>query len=146
MSAKTKTPIKVNPKAVAATPAKVAAKPIKSTTVKLRIDAATKCNPVRPVAKATKPGLRIAAAPIPAPASQTVVNSSKQSQLIASLRSTTGVTIEEMMILTGWQAHSLRGVISGVMRKRLGLNVVASPSVNGHSRAYRIVDQVSPSN
>lgn len=140
MSAKPKTSIKVNPKTVAATPAKVAAKPVKSTTTKLPIKAVVKSNPVRHITKAAKPGLHIAA-PIPVAATQPIASHSKQSQLIASLRSATGVTIEEMMILTGWQAHSLRGVISGVMRKRLGLNVVASPTANGQSRCYRIVDQ-----
>ena len=51
------------------------------------------------------------------------------------------MTIEELMILTGWQAHSVRGTISGALRKRMGLNVVASPAANGQSRCYRIIDQ-----
>lgn len=38
---------------------------------------------------------------------------------------------------TGWQAHSVRGVISGVLRKKLGLNV-QSATVDG-TRRYRIV-------
>jgi hypothetical protein len=129
MSTKPKTPIKVNAKTVAVTPAKVAAKPVKSSAAKLPI-------------KVRKLGLQIAA-PIHAEPIRPVANHSKQSQLIACLRSTSGVTIEEMMILTGWQAHSLRGAISGALRKRLGLNVVTSPAVNGQSRVYRIVDQVS---
>ena len=47
----------------------------------------------------------------------------KQSQLIALLERKRGATLDELMQATGWQAHSVRGVLSGVLRKRLGLNV-----------------------
>ena len=47
----------------------------------------------------------------------------KQSQLIALLERKRGATLDELMHATGWQAHSVRGVMSGVLRKRLGLNV-----------------------
>jgi hypothetical protein len=61
---------------------------------------------------------------------------SKQAQLIALLQSPTGGTLEQMTSLTGWQPHSVRGVISGVLRKRLGLDV--SSEVHDGSRVYRI--------
>lgn len=138
MSAKPKATIKPNTKTAAATPARS----VKSTTVKLPAKAVVKLNPVRPVAKAAKPGTTVAVKPISAATAKPVASHSKQSQVIASLRSTAGVTIEEMMILTGWQAHSVRGVISGALRKRLGLNVVTTPMALGQSRSYRIVDQV----
>jgi hypothetical protein len=64
---------------------------------------------------------------------------SKQSQLITLLQSPTGGTVEQMMSLTGWQPHSVRGVISGVLRKRLGLNVSSEVQESG-ARIYRIVD------
>jgi len=63
---------------------------------------------------------------------------SKQSQLLAMLRSPTGATIEQMTGATGWQAHSVRGVISGVLRKRLNLNVVCTPDPAGGARVYRV--------
>jgi hypothetical protein len=63
---------------------------------------------------------------------------SKQSQLITLLQSPTGGTVEQMMSLTGWQPHSVRGVISGVLRKRLGLTVSSEVQESG-SRVYRIV-------
>ncbi len=47
----------------------------------------------------------------------------KQSLLIALLESKRGATLGELTKATGWQAHSVRGVMSGVLRKRLGLNV-----------------------
>ena len=62
---------------------------------------------------------------------------SKQSQLIALLSRKTGCSLSEMMATTGWQAHSVRGVLSGTLRKRLGLNINRSVDVNGTS-IYRI--------
>jgi hypothetical protein len=38
----------------------------------------------------------------------------------------------------GWQQHSVRGFLAGVIRKKLGLNLVSEPREGG--RVYRIVD------
>ena len=38
----------------------------------------------------------------------------------------------------GWQQHSVRGFLAGVIRKKLGLNLVSEPKEDG--RVYRIVD------
>jgi hypothetical protein len=48
-----------------------------------------------------------------------------------------GATIVEVMKATGWQAHSVRGAISGALKKKLGL-AVASDKVEGRGRVYRI--------
>jgi hypothetical protein len=56
--------------------------------------------------------------------------------LIALLERKRGATLDELMHATGWQAHSVRGVMSGVLRKRLGLNV-QSELLDG-VRHYRI--------
>jgi hypothetical protein len=61
---------------------------------------------------------------------------SKQARLIAMLTSPAGGTLKQMMTLTGWQAHSVRGVISGVLRKKLCLDVQCSQV--GDVRVYRI--------
>ena len=63
--------------------------------------------------------------------------STKQSQLIALLRSASGGTLEQMTKLTGWQAHTVRATISAVLRKRLGLDV-QSIANDDRPRIYRI--------
>ena len=61
---------------------------------------------------------------------------SKQSNVIAMLRSPAGATIDAMTKATGWQQHSVRGFLAGVVRKRLNLKL-SSEKVNGH-RIYKI--------
>src|SRR3989440_5141951 len=61
---------------------------------------------------------------------------SKQSRVIAMLQSPTGATIAAMMKATGWQQHSVRGFLAGVVRKRLKLKL-ASKRVDGN-RVYQI--------
>jgi hypothetical protein len=52
------------------------------------------------------------------------------------LRSPSGATIGAMMKTTGWQQHSVRGFLAGVVRKRLKLKL-GSKTVDGH-RVYRV--------
>ncbi|BBI98678.1 hypothetical protein FGKAn22_03710 [Ferrigenium kumadai] len=66
--------------------------------------------------------------------------SSKQDRLIALMKQGKGSTITEMIEATGWQAHSIRGVISGVLKKRLSLNVISELASDG-TRRYRIIKQ-----
>jgi len=61
---------------------------------------------------------------------------SKQAHVIAMLQSPTGTTIAAIMKATGWQQHSVRGFLAGVVRKRLRLNLT-SKKVNGN-RIYQI--------
>src|SRR5690606_2130014 len=62
----------------------------------------------------------------------------KQDAVIALLRRREGATIEEMMAATGWQAHSVRGFMSGALKKRLGLEVVSKKDARTGERRYRI--------
>ena len=61
----------------------------------------------------------------------------KQAQIIALLQRPEGATIAEIIAATAWQAHSARGVISGVLKKKLGL-VVGSTKEDGRGSVYRI--------
>jgi len=62
----------------------------------------------------------------------------KLAAIIDAMRHPGGATIAQMMAGTGWQAHTVRGAISGMVRKRLGYEVVTEKGVDGQ-RAYRIV-------
>jgi Protein of unknown function (DUF3489) len=61
---------------------------------------------------------------------------SKQARVIAMLQSPTGTTIAAIMKATGWQQHSVRGFLAGVVRKRLKLKLI-SKKVDGN-RIYQI--------
>jgi hypothetical protein len=61
----------------------------------------------------------------------------KQSLLVDLLRRKEGATIAEAVKATGWQPHSVRGAISGTLKKKLGL-AVTSDKVEGRGRVYRV--------
>jgi len=60
----------------------------------------------------------------------------KIATLVALLRRPEGATVEAMMTGTGWQAHSVRGAMSGAIKKNLGLTVFSEKTEGG--RVYRI--------
>jgi hypothetical protein len=62
----------------------------------------------------------------------------KHARIIAMLRTSTGATIAAIMTATEWQQHSVRGFLAGVVRKKLGLNLVSEQTEKG--RVYRIRD------
>jgi hypothetical protein len=54
------------------------------------------------------------------------------------LRRSAGATIASLMVTAGWQQHSVRGFLAGVVRKKLQLNLTSEQSDKG--RIYRIKD------
>ncbi|MGA9193886.1 MAG: DUF3489 domain-containing protein [Pseudolabrys sp.] len=66
---------------------------------------------------------------------------SKKAHIIAMLRAPSGVTIEAMARATKWQPHSVRGFLAGVVRKKLGLNLISAAGDSG--RVYRITDRTA---
>ena len=72
--------------------------------------------------------------------SPSVRKGTKQSLLIELLTAKDGATIDQIVKATGWQVHSVRGAISGALKKKLGLTVT-SEVVEGRGRVYCIVEQ-----
>ncbi|MBP7711465.1 MAG: DUF3489 domain-containing protein [Gammaproteobacteria bacterium] len=62
----------------------------------------------------------------------------KLAALVMALRRPQGATSLQLMLATGWQQHTVRGAISGMLRKKLGLNVVLAHNESGE-RVYRVV-------
>ena len=62
----------------------------------------------------------------------------KQAILVKMLKRRGGATIDQMTAKTGWQPHSVRGAISGTLKKKLGLDVT-STKVEGRGRVYQII-------
>ena len=62
---------------------------------------------------------------------------SKLGQLEAMLRRPQGATIAQLVKALDWQAHSVRGAMSGSLKKKQGLKVTASKT-EGQDRVYRI--------
>jgi Protein of unknown function (DUF3489) len=89
----------------------------------------------RPIARrTTKPAPRSA----PASSRAAARPDTKHARIIAMLRKPTGATIAAIMAATDWQQHSVRGFLAGVVRKKLGLNLVSEQTDKG--RVYRIKD------
>jgi hypothetical protein len=63
---------------------------------------------------------------------------SKKAEVLDLMRRAKGATAAEIMKLTGWQAHTVRGFISGTITKKLGLKVESSRA-EGKERTFRII-------
>jgi hypothetical protein len=61
----------------------------------------------------------------------------KQATLIAMLRRPEGADLDEIVEATGWQKHTIRGAISGALKKKLGLEVTSTKDGQGR-RIYRL--------
>ena len=65
----------------------------------------------------------------------------KQDVVIAMLRQPEGATVDEVASVTGWQRHTVRGVFSGTLKKKLGLTLASANEERG--RVYRIAEPAS---
>ena len=74
----------------------------------------------------------------PASSKPAARSDTKHARIIAMLRAPAGTTIAAIMTATEWQQHSVRGFLAGVVRKKLGLNLVSEQTDKG--RIYRIKD------
>ena len=103
---------------------------------------------IEPVAASAVASVRIAkpqadARPAPmtvtteAPKPVAIRAGTKQAQIIALLQRPEGASIAEIVEATGWLAHSARGLISGGLKKKLGLPVTSVKEA-GRGSVYRI--------
>jgi hypothetical protein len=72
--------------------------------------------------------------PKPARKADTVRTGSKTATVLALLKRKGGATLDELMKATGWQAHSVRGFVSGAIGKKMGLTVVSTKTDTGVRR------------
>lgn len=63
----------------------------------------------------------------------------KTDLVLKKLRLARGVTIAQITEVTGWQPHSVRGFLSAVVRKKLGLTLASETGKDGQRR-YRLID------
>lgn len=73
---------------------------------------------------------------LPTSAAITTISGSKLDRIVAALRGHKGASIANLMKLTGWQAHSVRGALAGALKKARGLVIVSEK--RNDERFYRI--------
>lgn len=88
----------------------------------------------------TRPRSRrsVAAAPARKRGDAGKIKQTKQQICLDHLQKPDGATIAQLQRATGWQAHSVRGFLSGTVKKKLGLRLVSEASA-GAPRRYRVV-------
>lgn len=91
----------------------------------------------KPNIAATKSAAKVRAVPRLAKLSKVApATSSKLATVIQMLKRPSGTTINDLSTATGWQTHSVRGLLSGTIKKKLGLKLT-SEKMEG-VRSYRI--------
>jgi hypothetical protein len=91
-----------------------------------------------PKPKVTNRNQRHKVRPRQSPRRKSAAGETKHTKIIALLNAPSGATIAAMMNATGWQEHSVRGFLAGVVRKKLKLELVSEVGEAG--RIYRIMN------
>jgi hypothetical protein len=68
---------------------------------------------------------------------QAVRPGTKAAKILSLLRRPGGASLTELRKATGWQAHSVRGFLSGTLKKKMGLRIHSNKRENG-DRVYRV--------
>ena len=64
-------------------------------------------------------------------------SSTRSATLLRLLSGKSGASLGELQAATGWQAHSVRGFLSGTVRRKMGLELISEPDRSG-TRRYRL--------
>jgi hypothetical protein len=96
---------------------------------------AKKASPAKKAPKSAKKAK--AARPGKAAKEKGVREGSKTETILDLMKRSGGVTLKEIMKATGWQAHSVRGFISGTLGKKMGLTVISAKGDDGE-RTYSL--------
>ncbi len=91
----------------------------------------------RPAANASSAKARRQQKPAIASEPTSKVRSSKQHLCLELLKRAGGATLDDLTAATGWQAHSVRGFLSGTVRRKLGLEM-RSEKQDGEARRYHV--------
>ena len=65
---------------------------------------------------------------------------SKTAKILALLKRPGGASLQQLQKATGWQAHSVRGFLSGTLKKKMGLRVDSAKLQDGR-RTYRVTSK-----
>ena len=85
-----------------------------------------------------EPASEAPASPQPAaPKERKPREGTKQQQMIDLLRRPTGATLVEIVEVTGWQQHTIRGAMAGALKKKLGLTITSEKD-DARGRVYKI--------
>jgi hypothetical protein len=88
-------------------------------------------NKATPAKKATKGAT---SAKLPKKKAASSRQASKTAQVLGLLKRSGGASLKELTKATGWQAHSVRGFLSGVRGKKMGLAVTSTKAADGERR------------
>jgi hypothetical protein len=105
-------------------------------------DTVTKARAAKPRTRASRPSAKPGARTRKPkrPSQPTARKGTKTAKILALLGRPDGASLQELKKATGWQAHSVRGFLSGALKKKMGLRVDSIKRDTGE-RAYRLTSK-----
>jgi hypothetical protein len=105
-------------------------------------DTVTKARVAKPRARASRPSAKpVGRTRKPKrPSQATTRKGTKTAKILALLGRPDGASLQELTKATGWQAHSVRGFLSGTLNKKMGLRIHSDRRDDGQ-RAYRVISK-----